>query len=440
MTRFAPSDALKGAITPPADKSISHRAALIGAMCDEPVVIRNYLYAGDTNSTLSALRAVGVAAHWQGHEVVVRGVGLRGALEGPGAVNVGNAGTLIRLLPGWLAGQPDGHWTLDGDASIRHRPMQRIIEPLTAMGAQMTAAEGGHAPLGVTAAPLHGIDYTMSVATAQVKSCILLAGLTADGVTRVREPIPTRDHTERLLFAAGTPIRREGDTIVVDGLVDELELGAIDVPGDFSSAAFMIVAGLLVKGSRLLIEGVGLNSTRTGLLAILERMGAVVVTEPEQTEPDTIPFFEPVGDLDVAAAPLVGTTVEANEVPLAIDELPLVGLLGCFAEGETVVRGAEELRHKESDRIANVVDGLRGLGAKIEATPDGFVVTGEGRLRGGAIDSHGDHRMAMLGAVAGLASEEGVEVTNMEAAEVSYPGFERDIALLAAGEAGGILG
>lgn len=399
-------------------------------MCDAPVTIRNYLDSDDTNSTLAAVRQLGGAVEHRGGDVLVRGVGLRGALEGDGTIDVGNSGTLIRLLPGWLCGQPAGHWRLDGDDSIRRRPMRRIVEPLRLMGARIDCSAQNTAPIEIEAAPLHGIDYELPVASAQVKSSLLLAGMAASGTTRIREPQITRDHTERMLAAAGLPLRREGDTIVVDGLVDELELGMIDVPGDLSSAAFMIAAGVLVKGSRLVIEGVGLNHTRTGILSILERMGAVVLADPEKPT-EQIPSSEPVGDLDVAATTLVGTTVAGDEVPLAIDELPLVALLGCFAEGETVVAGAEELRFKESDRITAVVEGLKGLGADIHDMPDGFVVRGTGGLRGGTIDSLGDHRLAMLGAVAGLASDEGVGVVNMRAAAVSYPSFQTDIEALA---------
>lgn len=429
---FPPSGPLKGKLTPPPDKSISHRAALIAGMCDSPVTIRNYLDSADTNSTLGAIEAIGAGIERRGDEIIVRGVGMRGAQEagGSGVIDVGNAGTLIRLLPGWLAGQPTGDWELDGDESIRRRPMGRIVEPLRQMGAHIDASPDGTAPLCVEAAPLTGIDYTMPVASGQVKSCLLLAALMASGTTRITEPVVSRDHTERMLAAAGVPILRQNDTIVIDGLVDELELGTIDVPGDISSAAFMVVAGVLVKGSRLVIRDVGLNHTRIGILKILERMGAVVLAEPE-IQGDQIAGFEPVGDLDVAATPLVGTEVTAEEVPLAIDELPLVGLLGAFAEGETVVRGAQELRFKESDRIATVVDGLAGLGADIEATDDGFVVRGSGGIRGGTISSHGDHRLAMLGAVAGVASREGVTVDGMEASEVSFPTFERDLRELA---------
>lgn len=396
-------------------------------MCDSPVTIRNFLDSGDTNATLEAVGSVGAGVERREDSIVVRGVGLRGAQEAPGVVDVGNSGTLIRLMPGWLCGQPIGDWELDGDESVRRRPMRRIVEPLRQMGARIDASPNGTAPICVEAAPLSGIDYTLPVASGQVKSCLLIAGITADGTTRITEPAISRDHSERMLAAAGLPIVREGSTIVVDGLVDELELGEIEVPGDLSSAAFMIAAGVLVKGSRLVIEGVGLNRTRIGFLRILERMGAVALADPEPFG-TAIPDAEPVGDLDVAATNLVGTTVEPEEVPLAIDELPLVALLGVFADGQTVVRGAEELRFKESDRIATVVDGLTALGAKIEATDDGFVVEGTGELRGGAISSQGDHRLAMLGAVAGLASKNGVEVTGMRDAAVSYPNFEADLA------------
>jgi 3-phosphoshikimate 1-carboxyvinyltransferase len=427
--RFDPSGPLRGQIRPPADKSISHRAALIGAMASEPVRIHNYLDAADTNSTLDAVRALGAIVQVDEGEVVIRGAGLRNAHEAPGGIDVGNAGTLMRLLPGWLAFQPGMSFTLDGDASIRRRPIDRIAEPLRLMGAQIDAREGRFAPFTVHGAHLHGIEYDLPVASAQVKSCVLIAGLTSSQ-TEVREPTPSRDHTERMMLRAGAPLRREalehGGYRTTIGNADELELEVVDVPGDMSSAAFLITAGVLVRGSRLIVEGVGVNWTRVGFLRILERMGAIVVGDLEPAGafgPD-----EPVADLDVCSGPLEGTVVEADEVPLAIDELPLVALLGCFAEGETIVRGASELKLKESDRIASVVDGLAGLGADIDATEDGFVVRGTGGLKGGALDAGGDHRLAMLGAVAGLASREGVEVIGMEAAAVSYPGFAEDVA------------
>jgi 3-phosphoshikimate 1-carboxyvinyltransferase len=429
--RFEPSGALRGGYTPPADKSISHRAALFGAMCDEPVPVRNYLDSADTRSTLAALLKLGAGVEEGDGDVLIRGVGLRAPLEATGGLlDVGNSGTLMRLLPGWLAGQPGGVWTLDGDESIRRRPVDRVAEPLSAMGAGVEAREGRFPPLTVRGAQLSGIDYELPVASAQVKSCVLIAGLLADGSTTVSERAPSRDHTERLLRRARVPFERDGLRLTVSQ-VDELELDELVVPGDASSAAFVVAAATLVSGSRVVVKGLDLNWTRTGFLRVAERMGAVILGDLE--EPGTEADEEPVGELDVASAPLEGTVVEPAEVPAAIDELTLVALLGAFADGETVVRGAGELRVKESDRIAGVVEGLRGLGAEIEATEDGFIVRGDGSpLRGGVIDAHGDHRMAMLGAVAGLASSDGVEVVGMDAAAVSYPGFERDLRALVA--------
>jgi len=431
--RFPPSGPLRGGLRVPADKSLSHRAAILAAMASEPVRISNYLRAADTMATLVAVQRLGAIVQDGADEVIVRGVGLRHALAPAEPIDVGNAGTLMRLLPGWLAGQQGRRFTLDGDDSIRRRPVDRIALPLERMGAALQATDGRFPPFTVEGAALRGITYELPVASAQVKSCVLLAGLFTDRTTVV-EPVPTRDHTERLLVAAGAPVEREGDPVrgfsTTVRNTDELDLEQVAVPGDLSSAAFLITAGVLVPGSRLVLEDVGVNWTRTGFLRILERMGAVVLCDAEPVGAFQVP--EPRCDIDVSAAPIEATVVEAAEVPLTIDELPLLALVGCFAEGVTVVTGAGELRVKESDRIETVVRGLRGLGAEIEATPDGFAVTGTGRLRGGRLDAHGDHRLALLGAVAGLASEEGVEVVGMEAAEVSYPGFERDVALLTA--------
>jgi 3-phosphoshikimate 1-carboxyvinyltransferase len=424
---------LRGRVAPPADKSISHRAAIIGAMASEPVRIVNYLDAADTRSTLDAVGTVGALVERHDGEVVIRGCGMRNAQSPGEPIDVGNAGTLMRLLPGWLAFQQGAAFILDGDASIRRRPVDRIAGPLAQMGARLEATDGRFPPFTVHGAGLQGITYQLPVASAQVKSCVLLAGLATDRTTVV-EAVPSRDHTERMLAAAGANVERRaidaGGYASTVGNADELELETVRVPGDLSSAAFLIAAGVLVPGARLILEGVGVNWTRAGFLRILERMGAIVVGEVE--EPGAFGAVEPVCDLDVSHGPIEATTVEADEVPLAIDELPLVALMGCFAEGETVVRGAGELRVKESDRIATVVEGLRGLGADIDALPDGFAVRGRGWLRGGRIDAHGDHRLALLGAVAGLASRDGVEVVGMEAAEVSYPGFAHDIAALAA--------
>jgi len=423
--RFEPARGLSGELRVPADKSISHRAALIGAMASEPVRIERYLHAQDTTSTLNAVQALGALVQVQDEEILIRGTGLREAREAEGPIDVGNAGTLLRLLPGWLAAQEGQSYVLDGDESIRRRPVDRIIGPLRLMGAELHARNGRLPPLEVRGARLRSISYELDVASAQVKSCVLLAALAADGATTVGEPARSRDHTERMLLQAGVAIHRNGRHVTVVN-TDELVLDTITVPGDVSSAAFLIAAGVLVPGSRLLLRDVGVNWTRTGFLRILRRMHGIVLGDLED-ERGELALHEPVSDLDVAHGPLDGTVVEPEEVPLAIDELPLVALLACFAEGETVVRGAQELRVKESDRIAGVVKGLRGLGADIEASDDGFAVRGTGGLQGGTIDAHGDHRLAMLGAVAGLASHEGVEVVGMEAAAVSYPGFVEDL-------------
>jgi 3-phosphoshikimate 1-carboxyvinyltransferase len=433
--RSQPAGPLRGDLHPPPDKSVSHRAALIGAMAEGPTRITGYLDSADTRATLRAVSAVGAevregeADGRGGLFVEVEGIGLRG--PGPAEIDVANAGTLLRLLPGWLAGQSGGEWTIDGDESIRRRPVDRIAEPLAQMGADVEARDGRLPPLRVRGAHLRGIDYEMPVASAQVKSCLLFAGLMADGTTRVTEPYWTRDHTERLLAAAGAEIRRDGSTVMV-APTERLEAGDVPVPGDFSSAAYFLVATLLVPGSEVSLRDVGINRARIGLLPILSRMGVEMggayepgraVTVEEIREPGP----EPIARLNVRSAALRGAEVTAEDVPSAIDELPLVALLGCFAEGETVVSGAAELRAKESDRIAGIVEGLSGLGAEIEGRPDGFAVRGTGGLRGGELDAHGDHRLAMVGAIAGLASSEGVEVRGFESVEVSYPGFERDL-------------
>jgi 3-phosphoshikimate 1-carboxyvinyltransferase len=428
--RFEPAQGLSGKLTPPADKSISHRAGLLGAMSAEPVRVENYLEAADTRSTLEAVRALGALVEENGQELVIRGTGLREAREPEQEIDVGNAGTLLRLLPGWLAAQQGRSFTLDGDESIRRRPVDRIALPLRAMGARLEAREGSFAPLTIHGERLLAVDHDLDVASAQIKSCLLMAALTADGTTTVAEPTRSRDHTERMLLRAGVDITREGNVVSAVN-VDELALESVSVPADPSSAAFFVAAGVLVPGSRLLLADVGVNWTRTGFLRIVRRMRGIVLGDLE-VESDAISPEEPTSDLDVAHGALEGTVVEPEEVPLAIDELPLVALLGCFAEGTTVVRGAQELRVKESDRIAGVVEGLGGLGAEIEATDDGFAVTGTGGLEGGTIDSLGDHRLAMMGAIAGLASREGVEVLGMDAAAISYPGFVDDLRALGA--------
>lgn len=426
-TRFDPSGPLRGTLAPPPDKSVSHRAALIAAMGEGQTTIAGYLDAADTRSTLAAVQALGAGVEGVGSaglqpRLQIEGVGLRDVT--PASIDVGNAGTLLRLLPGWLAGQETGSWTLDGDASIRRRPVDRIAVPLGEMGAEIDCADSVFPPLQIEAAPLHGIEYELPVASAQVKSCLLFAGLLAEGETRIIEPLPSRDHSERMLAAAGAEIE-PGDGGVTVRPAARLEPGEIVVPADFSSAAFFVVAALLVPGSEAVLSGVGLNPTRTGLLSILARMGAEI-----EVEPDGERGGEPSGRLRVRASKLHGTDVSGADIPLAIDELPLVALAACFAEGTTTIRDAAELRRKESDRIATVSGTLTALGASVETSEDGMRIEDSGGLRGGAVDSHGDHRIAMLGAVAGLASREGVEVAGMEAAAVSYPRFEADLSSL----------
>jgi len=429
-TRFEPAGALRGALRPPADKSISHRAALIAAMGEGTTTIENYLDSADTRATLAAVEALGAEVEGAGTgpiapAVQVRGVGLRGAQ--PARVDVGNAGTLLRLLPGWLAGQEAGSWTLDGDESIRRRPVDRIAEPLRRMGAEVRCREGRLPPLEIEGSALEGIEYELPVASAQVKSCLLFAGLLADRPSWVGEPLRSRDHTERMLAAAGARIAWLGGGVSVRP-AKRLELGELTVPADFSSAAFFLVAALLVPGSEIVLEGVGTNPTRIGLLRVLARMGAEIEVEPVGKR-----GAEPIGTMRARASALRGVEVGGEEVPLAIDELPLIALAACFAEGETTIGDAAELRRKESDRVETTCAALTALGAAVEAREDGMRIAGAGGLRGGTVRSHGDHRIAMLGAVAGLASREGAAVEGMDAAAVSYPAFEADLASLLPG-------
>ena len=421
---FKPSGPLRGSLTPPADKSISHRAALIGGMSDGPTLVRNFLDSDDTRSTLSAVANLGAMVDPEPLDVmpkefVIDGVG-PGGPRSLGRIDVGNAGTLMRLLPGWLAGYEGGLWRLNGDASIRKRPVDRISEPLALMGAEIEVTDGRFPPIRIDGKKLTGIEYELPVASAQVKSCILIAGLRAEGPTTVIEPEPTRDHTEVMLEAAGAKIERgEGRVTVWPSPI--LKLPFVEVPADISSAAFFLVAASIIPGSELVLERIGINPTRTGILTILERMGANISVTPGASE------GEPTGRITVRSADLKGTNVGGAEIPLAIDELPLVALAACFAEGQTVIADAQELKAKESDRIAVVVDSLQSLGAEIEATDDGMVIQGSGGLRGGSIASYGDHRIAMLGAVAGIASLVGVGVIGMDAASVRYPGLTSDL-------------
>lgn len=417
MTLVAPAGTLVGHIAVPGDKSISHRAVLVGAIAEGETRITGFGRSADTEATARAMRALGVRIDDEEVDVlVVRGVGLRGLREPAEVIDCANAGTLIRLLAGILAGQA-GRFELTGDESLRSRPMGRIAEPIARMGARVETT-AGRAPILVEGGALRAIDYTLPVASAQVKSAILLAGLYADGRTTVIEPLPTRDHTELMLEAAGARVTRRPASVSIEP-VERLELGHVEVPGDFSSAAPFLLAATLLPGSELTVHGVGLNSRRTGFLDVLARMGARITVFNRRRA-----GREPVGDLDTRSAELVATEIEPAEVPLLVDELPLFALAAACARGVSVVRGARELRAKETDRIETVTSSLRALGIRIEARADGFRVRGiPTRPRGGSMGSDGDHRLAMLGAIAGLVSREGVRIGGAEAVAVSFPGF-----------------
>jgi 3-phosphoshikimate 1-carboxyvinyltransferase len=416
--KIEPASALVGAAAVPGVKGISQRAVLLAAVAEGESRISGFGRADDTLSAIEVVRACGVSVTDNGDDDIrVQGVGLRGLRAPDGPIDCGNAGTVLRLTCGLLAGQR-GSFELVGDESLTMRPHERVAEPLRRMGARIETTDG-HAPVRIEGAELHPIAYELPVASAQVKSAILLAGLFAnDGPTTVIEPHPSRDHTERLFAELGVRTRRTAKSVSV-WPVERLPAFELEIGGEVSSAAPLITGAVLLNGSELLLRGVNVNPTRTGLLDVLERMGARIAIFNRRTVGG-----EPIADLEIRSTPLVATTVEAEEVPRLVDELPLVALVGAFARGTTVVRGAEELRAKESDRIETVTEGLRAAGVRIEARPDGFEVRGTpARPRGGKIDAHGDHRIAMLGAVAGLASREGVELRGAESVAISFPGF-----------------
>ena len=415
--RIEPAAAIVGHIAVPGDKSISHRAVMVGAVAEGETIIRRFGRSGDTEATIGAVRALGVTVDEDDVDTIrVQGVGLRGLREPVGQIDCGNSGTTLRLLAGLLAGQ-SGRFELTGDESLRRRPVDRIADPLAQMGAPVEATEG-KPPLTIEGGELQGVRYELPVASAQVKSCLLHAGLYADGRTTVVEPLPTRDHTEIMLADAGAPVTRRPDRVSI-GPAKRLRLGEVDVPGDFSAAAPFVVAATLLPGSELTIHDVGLNPRRTGLLDVLERMGARITAFHRRRSGG-----EPVGDLVVQSAPLVATTVKVEEVPRMVDELPLFALAAACARGESSVEGARELRVKETDRIETVTTSLRALAIRIRDSDDGFGVRGvPTRPKGGGMGSYGDHRIAMLGAVAGLVSREGVELQDAEAVAVSFPGF-----------------
>ena len=415
--RIEPVPALVGHLAVPGDKSISHRAVLIAAVCEGETRITGFGRSADTEATIEAVRALGVEVVEDGVDALsVQGVGLGGLRQPDAPIECGNAGTLMRLLTGLLASQ-EGRYELVGDESLSVRPMERVAEPLRRMGARVETTDE-HAPVVVEGAALHAIDYELPVPSAQVKSAVLLAGVQAEGRTTVVEPVPTRDHTERLLERAGARVARRPTSVSVE-CASELRLPELEIPGDISSAAPFLAAAAIIPGSSITVHGVGLNPRRTGLLDVLERMGANITVFNRRRIAG-----EPAGDLDVRPAQLVGTDISAREVPGLVDELPLFALLAAHAHGDSRLRGAAELRAKETDRIEAVVDGLRRVGAHIRATDDGFVVRGvPSRLRGGWMETRGDHRIAMLAAVAGITSREGVEIRESEAVAVSFPGF-----------------
>jgi 3-phosphoshikimate 1-carboxyvinyltransferase len=414
--KIKPAVQLVGHLAVPGDKSISHRSVLLGALAEGETHVHGFGRSGDTQSTIDAARTLGAEVEDVAEdELIVQGVGLRGLRAG--AVDCGNAGTLMRLVMGVLAGQ-SGRFELTGDESLSGRPMERIAEPLRQMGAVIETTDG-HAPVVIEGSgALHGVSYELPMASAQVKSAVLLAGLNADGPTTVVEPVPTRDHTELMLESAGVRVTRRPKSVTIEPAVS-LQLGEIDVPGDISSAAPFLAAAALVPGSDITIHDVNLNPRRTGFLDVLERMGAHLAIFNRHKA-----GREPVGDVQIQYTELGAVEVNGDEVPLLVDELPLVALLAVHARGKSVVRGAQELRVKETDRIEAVTDGLRSFGAHISSKPDGWEINGvPTRLKGGRIDARGDHRIAMLGAVAGLASREGVEIVGADTVAISFPGF-----------------
>jgi 3-phosphoshikimate 1-carboxyvinyltransferase len=418
--RVAPGGTLCGSVQVPGDKSISHRAIMLGALADGETAVTGFLEGADSLATLAAFRAMGVRIDGpdQGR-VHIQGVGRDGLSAPAAALDLGNAGTAMRLLCGLLAGQRFG-CTLTGDASLSSRPMRRVTEPLAQMGAAIATTPAGTAPLQIRPVPvLHGLHYDMPMASAQVKSCLLLAGLYAEGETCVSEPAVTRDHTERMLTTFGCPVRRDGPRVCVQG-GSRLCAAPVEVPADISSAAFFLVGASIARGGDLTLPAVGINPTRVGVLNILQAMGAAIdMTNRRHCG------AEPVADIRVRSARLRGIQIPAQQVPLAIDEFPALFIAAACAEGETLLTGAEELRVKESDRIAVMAAGLAQLGVACEVLPDGIRIQGrgDGCFSGGSIDSHGDHRIAMAFAMAALRAEGPIQVHDCANVGTSFPGF-----------------
>lgn len=412
-TRIAPARRLRGSFRPPGDKSISHRLAILAALADGTSRFQHFSEAGDCGSTLRCLEDLGVAVQRSAHTVSIAGRGVDGLRPPARTLDAGNSGSTLRMLAGVLAARPF-RAVLDGDASLRARPVERVAVPLRAMGARVETV-AGRPPVRIDGAPLAGMSHTLDVASAQVKTAILLAGLQADGSTSVTEPAASRDHTERLLPCFGVPVRTHGRTVTVTGGARPTAFD-MTVPGDPSSAAFLIVAALVVPDARVRIEGVLMNPGRIAFLDVLRRMGGVIRSGVDGENP------ERVGWIEAETSSLRGTDVGPGEVPALIDELPVLAIAGALAAGDFRVGGAAELRVKESDRIAAIAEGLAAMGARIEERPDGLVVQG-GRLHGAAVRSHGDHRIAMALAVAALAADGETVIEGADCAAVSFPGF-----------------
>ncbi len=408
---------LKGEIAVPGDKSISHRSIMFGSIAKGKTTVTNFLLGDDCLSTISCFRKLGVLIEQDNEKVVIHGKGMAELQEPNEILDVGNSGTTIRLLTGILAGL-HFHSTLIGDSSIGKRPMTRVVTPLREMGAKIDGREEGkYTPLSVRGGKLQSITYRLPVASAQVKSAILFAGLNADGTTRVIEPVATRDHTERMIQRFGGKISRQENEIQLEG-GQKLSGTEIHVPGDISSAAFFLVAGCIVPNSSITLRNVGLNPTRTGILEVLQNMGASM-----DVQQDAADAFEPTGTIKVMTSKLKGTIIEGEIIPKLIDEIPIIALLATQADGVTVIKDAHELKVKETNRIDTVVTELKKLGADIQATDDGMIITGGTKLTGAKVDSHGDHRIGMMLAIASQICEEEIILENADAIAVSYPDF-----------------
>ncbi len=422
------SGALQGHCSVPGDKSISHRAVMFGGLAEGVSTIRGFLDGGDCRSTVAVMRALGVQIDERSRtEMQIHGRGLSGLQEPSGVLDCGNSGTTIRLLVGLLAGQSFTSF-LSGTEQVRRRPMGRVVKPLRGMGADILGRQdGNYAPLGIRPARLRGVEYELPVASAQVKSCVLLAGLYANGLTIVREPGPARDHTERMLAAMGAPVTVVGSSVTSESPTEPLKPLDITVPGDMSSAAFLLVAACIVPDSRITITGVGVNPTRTGIVDALREMGAQIEYRNERVQAG-----EPVADVEVSQRALRGAEFGGRQIVTMIDELPVLAVAATQAQGRTIVRNAEELRVKETDRIATTVSELRKMGARIEPTHDGFIIDGPTPLRTAPTEAHGDHRLAMALAVAGLIAQGGATVFGAEVTGDSFPGFEFTLQALGA--------